>query len=108
MYMDVRYERDVHGVTGVSKPDLILTDDRTLIAASNTGSNETVAYMGLLSVLLAWHDAKPVDWVVFQRNEAISAFQGNRNPFIDKPEWVDCVFKIQCQLDDRLFPNRFD
>ena len=54
-YMDIRYEGGTHGVTGVSEPDLILTDDQSLIAASNTGSNESVAYMGIRSVLYQWH-----------------------------------------------------
>ncbi|NEZ03924.1 hypothetical protein G4Y73_07140 [Wenzhouxiangella sp. XN201] len=96
MYMDVRYEGGTHGITGVVEPDLVLTDDRALMDASNTGSNELVAYMGLLSVLLQWHDEDPVDLIEFQRNEAIASFQGNRNPFIDHPEWVDCVFRNQC------------
>lgn len=37
MYLAVRYEGGTHGVTGVSEPDLILTDDRTLIGNSNQG-----------------------------------------------------------------------
>ncbi|MFY0670165.1 MAG: endonuclease, partial [Alteromonas stellipolaris] len=47
MYLAVRYEGGTHGDTGASEPDLILTDDRGLIANSNTGDNLTVAYMGL-------------------------------------------------------------
>ena len=54
-YMAVRYEGGTHGATGVSEPDLILTNDLSLVVASNTGSNESVAYMGSLSVLLQWH-----------------------------------------------------
>ena len=52
LYLDVRYEGGSHGGTGVDEPDLILTDNTALLAASNTGSNESVAYMGMLSVLL--------------------------------------------------------
>ncbi len=59
MYMDVRYEGGTHGGTGVSEPDLILTDNEALIDASNTGNNESVAYMGMLSVLLEWHHQDP-------------------------------------------------
>ncbi len=58
--MDVRYEGGTHGDTGASEPDLILTDDESLIAASNTGNNEPVAYMGILSVLLQWGRAERV------------------------------------------------
>ena len=30
------------------------------------------------------------------RSVVIFAFQGNRNPFIDHPEWVACVFEGEC------------
>ena len=53
LYADLRYEGDPHGVTGVDEPDLILTDNLSLSRA-RTGQNEDVAYMGLLSALLAW------------------------------------------------------
>ncbi len=96
LYMDLRYEGGAHSVTGVSEPDLILTDDVALIAASNTGANESVAYMGHLSTLLSWHAADPVDAKERARNEAVFAFQGNRNPFIDHPEWATCIFTGSC------------
>jgi len=96
MYMDVRYEGGIHGVTGVSEPDLILTDNLTLIENSNAGSNLSTAYMGLLSVLITWHNDDPVDLVELQHTEAVFSFQGNRNPFVDHPEWVECVFELVC------------
>ena len=86
-YMDVRYEGD-----SGSEPDLILTDNVSLIDASATGSNLSVAYMGLLSVLLQWHEDDPVDDRERARNDAVYTYQGNRNPFIDHPEWVSGVF----------------
>jgi len=98
MYMDVRYEGGVHGVTGAAEPDLILTDDRDLINRSNTRRNETVGYMGLLSVLLQWHEQDPVDLIEIQHHETVAAFQGNRNPFIDHPQWAGCVFAGQCKF----------
>ena len=97
MYMDVRYEGGSHGVTAASEPDLILTDDLDLIDGSNTGANEPVGYMGLLSTLLEWHEQDPVDWIEFQHHEAVASFQGNRNPFIDHPEWVACIFHNECE-----------
>jgi endonuclease I/chitodextrinase len=96
LYMDVRYEGGSHGITGVAEPDLVLTDNLSLIESSNTGSNESVAYMGLLSVLLQWHAEDPVDYIEQSRNEAVAAFQGNRNPLIDHPEWVDCLYLGSC------------
>ena len=96
MYMAIRYEGGTHGVTGVSEPDLILTDDRSLIGSSSTGSNLSVAYMGLKSVLLQWHKEDPVDAFEQRHNDTVYMFQGNRNPFVDHPEYVACVFENNC------------
>ena len=95
-YLDLRYEGGFHGVTFAPEPDLILTDNETLIDNSNTGDNESVAYMGMLSVLLQWHLEDPVDAKEMQKNEVVFSFQGNRNPFIDHPEWVDCLYNGNC------------
>jgi len=95
-YMDVRYEGGVHPGTSNPEPDLILTDDLNLIEASNTGSNESVAYMGMLSVLLQWSQEDPVDAKEMAHNDVVYSYQGNRNPFIDHPEWIDCVFGGDC------------
>lgn len=110
MYMAVRYEGGTHGITGVSEPDLILTDDRTLIGNSNQGSNISVAYMGLKSVLLQWHAEDPVDDFERRHNDTVYSFQGNRNPFIDHPEFVACVFSNDCDglgsgSGDTVAPN---
>ncbi|MFH1844556.1 MAG: endonuclease [bacterium] len=91
LYMEVRYEGGTHGVSGASEPDLILTDDELLIAGSNTGDNEAVGYMGLRSVLLDWHLTDPVDDLERDRNDVVYSYQGNRNPFIDFPEWFEVV-----------------
>ncbi len=94
LYMDIRYEGGTHGVTGVAEPDLRLTDNASLITAS--GSNASVAYMGLLATLLQWHQQDPVDEREQLRNEVIHLEQGNRNPFVDHPEWVACLYQNVC------------
>jgi fibronectin type 3 domain-containing protein/endonuclease I len=86
-YMGIRYEGGVHGSSGCSEPDLILTDDRDLIKADSS-SNFSPAYMGVLTALLEWHLEDPVDATESLRNDIIFSFQGNRNPFVDHPEWV--------------------
>lgn len=96
LYLDVRYEGGTHGGTGHSEPDLILTDDQALISASITGSNASVAYMGIRSELLRWHIEDPVDAGEIARNDVVFSFQGNRNPFVDHPEWVACAFSDTC------------
>ncbi len=95
-YMAVRYEGGTHGDTGFSEPDLRLTDDRDLIESARTNQNEDIAYMGLKTVLLQWHEDDPVDAIEQQRNDVIYSYQGNRNPFIDHPEYVKCVFELDC------------
>jgi endonuclease I len=41
--------------------------------------------------LARWSQADPPDAVERGRNEAIHKVQGNRNPFIDHPEWAEAV-----------------
>ena len=93
-YSDVRYEGGLHGGSGAAEPDLVLTEDLAQVVTS--GSNVSLAYMGRLSVLLQWHLDDPVDDLERARNDAIYAHQQNRNPFIDHPEWVACVFQATC------------
>jgi endonuclease I len=93
-YLDVRYEGGLHGVSLADEPDLILTDDASLVAVS--GTNAAVSYMGMLSVLLQWHFEDPVDAWERNRNDVIEGYQGNRNPFIDHPEWAGCLYADQC------------
>ncbi len=103
-YLDLRYEGGTHGITGAAEPDMILTDNESLIAASNTGANESVAYMGMLTVLLQWHQQDPVDAKEMSRNDVVFSFQGNRNPFIDHPEWVECIWNNVCGSGDTTPP----
>lgn len=49
--------------------------------------------MGELSVLLEWHKKDPVDAFEVKRNQAIFEAQGNRNPYIDKPEYVHLIWE---------------
>ncbi|MDX1613295.1 MAG: endonuclease [Candidatus Promineifilaceae bacterium] len=44
-----------------------------------------------LPILLQWHQSEPVTDYERHRNAAIFAAQGNRNPFIDFPDWVTKV-----------------
>jgi endonuclease I len=104
-YLDVRYEGGTHGETGVSEPDLILTNDASLIQTSG-GVNAPVADMGILTTLLAWHVEDPVDDRERHRNQVVSEFQENRNPFIDHPEWVRCAFEGQCS--NVIFSDDFE
>ena len=87
-YMDLRYEGGTHAITGATEPQLVLTDEIGLIQTTSSGT----AYMGLLADLLEWHRQDPVDEEELARNEAIYLYQGNRNPFVDHPEWVGVLY----------------
>jgi len=93
-YMDIRYEGGSHGGTGAAEPDLRLTD--TLGLVSPTAGNASVGYMGKLSTLIQWHQQDPPDEAERLRNALIQTYQGNRNPFVDSPEWVACVYQSVC------------
>ena len=82
-YVAVRYEGDEAGTT-----DLRLVDRTT-----DGGTSE----MGILCELLAFHDADAVDNLERFRHERIAARQGNRNPFIDRPEFADMIWGAQCR-----------
>lgn len=84
MYMAIRYEGGQDINTGQDEPDLQLTDDRSKIVATS----KSPAYMGLLSTLIQWHREDPPDAGERRRNDVIQSFQGNRNPFIDQPDWA--------------------
>ncbi|QNP41570.1 endonuclease [Lysobacter solisilvae (ex Woo and Kim 2020)] len=99
LYMAIRYEGGIDQ-NGQTEPDLELTDDRSKIVITSASP----AYMGLLSTLLAWHQADPPDAGERERNEVIYSFQGNRNPFVDHPEWATSALfastqPASCQLN---------
>jgi len=55
-------------------------------------SSTNAKTMGMLSMLLAWNELDPVDDFERNRNEVIYSYQGNRNPFIDYPEFVNLIW----------------
>lgn len=45
-----------------------------------------------VQMLLEWHHNDPVSKKETDRNNAVYALQNNRNPFIDHPEYADCIW----------------
>ncbi|ASP48779.1 ExeM/NucH family extracellular endonuclease [Cognaticolwellia beringensis] len=76
-YMDTRYEGSD------ATPDLRVVDRLTSVGDSE---------IGRLCRLLEWHAADPVDATEQNRHNRIYEYQGNRNPFVDHPEWVNLLF----------------
>lgn len=52
-----------------------------------------------LRLMMEWHKADPVSSKEIERNDAVYAIQGNRNPYVDFPELVDRVWGCV------LYPN---
>lgn len=77
-YMAVRYDGGEADTTALRLAD---------------APNATASTMGMLSTLLQWHTDDPVSASERARNDRIcAAYQHNRNPFVDRPEWAACVF----------------
>jgi endonuclease I len=82
LYMDLRYDGSDGGT-----PDLELVDRTTSIGDR---------HLGHLCALLVWHEEDLVDDAERRRNDVIFAWQGNRNPFVDHPEWAQSVWSDGC------------
>ncbi|OCA68990.1 endonuclease I [Chryseobacterium artocarpi] len=58
-----------------------------------------------LNVLLAWHNQDPVSQAEIKRNNASYTYQGNRNPFIDNPNYVNLIWGSQTPTNDTQAPT---
>ncbi|MBB3059944.1 endonuclease [Microbulbifer rhizosphaerae] len=56
------------------------------------GSSNQVFEDWALQLLIDWHNADPVSQWELDRNDAAQEFQGNRNPFVDHPEYVESIW----------------
>ena len=46
-----------------------------------------------VNLLIDWHESDPVSEKELDRNETVYEIQGNRNPYIDHPEYADRVWR---------------
>ncbi len=91
MYMDTRYQGANTATTGM--PDLIAVNRLT------TTAEDDEPLIGTLCTLYAWNTADPIDTFEQNRNNQVYKYQGNRNPFIDRPELVKEVYGAVCGDD---------
>ncbi|MCB0823467.1 MAG: endonuclease [Bacteroidales bacterium] len=96
-YMSVRYEG------GGGEPDLEVVDEVNTSPAPEHGK---------FSTLYQWHQQDPPDAFEINRNEVIYSYQGNRNPFIDHPEFLILIYdptnavgEFSQGIDFTMYPN---
>jgi len=64
-------------------------------AASNdvlNGTSTQVFESWVVAMLLKWHNNDPVSQMELDRNHAAFEFQGNSNPYLDLPEFVEMIW----------------
>jgi endonuclease I len=81
-YMATRYEDQIDD----------WEDNSTYGDAVLDGSTDQVFEDWALEMLLDWHESDPVSQKELDRNEAAYSYQGNRNPFIDYPDFVTDIW----------------
>ena len=91
MYMDTRYQGTDTATTNM--PDLVVVDRLT------TTDEDSKPLIGTLCTLYAWNKLDAVDSYEQNRNNQVYKYQGNRNPFIDRPELVQEVYGAVCGDD---------
>lgn len=87
-YMAARYEAGDND-SPENMPDLIITKGNDKQSGQPS--------IGDLCTLVAWNDNFPVTAFEKRRNDRVQELQGNRNPFIDHPEFVDGIWGKDCQ-----------
>ena len=89
-YLATRYESDIDAWEALDI-NSVGTDDDWHKDALN-GTEFPCFDPWFLNMLMTWHAADPVDQKELSRNDAIYTIQGNRNPFIDHPEYVNYIW----------------
>lgn len=56
------------------------------------GSSNQVFESWATTMLLQWHNNDPVSQLEIDRNQAAYEHQGNRNPYVDHPEFVEMIW----------------
>ncbi|WP_419813088.1 endonuclease [Bacterioplanoides sp.] len=80
-YIATRYENRIANWQGNGTADNVLN-----------GTANQVFDSWHLNLLKAWHQLDPVSQKERDRNQAAFAYQGNRNPFVDNPQWVNVIW----------------
>ncbi|MFY0482925.1 endonuclease [Flavobacterium sp. PLA-1-15] len=66
------------------------------------GSNNKVFSDDFILILIKWHKQDPVSASEIAKNNRIYTYQGNRNPYIDNPDYVCNIWSTQCATVEAL------
>lgn len=93
-YMVARYNNlSGHDTISQFEPNLTLLNYATSNSKSEISSASNPVGLGILQDLLEWNKLDPVDEYEIHRNNLIyENYQGNRNPFVDFPQWADAIW----------------
>jgi len=85
LYFVTRYENDIPGWSSNAE-------------ATQSFDNSTFPSVKInyLKLMIKWHNQDPVSQKEIDRNNAAYAYQGNRNPYVDHPEYVNLVWNNTC------------
>lgn len=87
LYMVTRYEDNMPSWGNLSGSNALQALD------PSTFPSVDIPY---LKLMIKWHNQDPVSQKEIDRNNAAYAYQGNRNPFVDHPEYVNLVWNSTC------------
>ncbi len=91
LYFATRYEDTVDGYTGFEMFN---------------GTEDQALTNWALDMLLDWHyNVDPVDQREIDRNDAAYNYQGNANPFVDHPEYVNLIWNPTPDTEDPSNPT---
>ena len=109
---------NVLGITAFEPPHNFKGNVARALLYFNTryGDSLTQGNINMISTLRDWHIADPPDAAEVQRNQLVQSFQGNRNPFVDHPEFVNRIWGPVANEDethlespslriDNIYPN---
>ncbi|MFV0305668.1 MAG: endonuclease [Moheibacter sp.] len=104
LYFATRYENEVTSGSW-DNPD-------SSVSNPLNGTNDQVYEDWYIDLLLSWNEQDPVSDKEIFRNNKVHDIQGNRNPFVDHPEWVNKIWNpgmsvndVSTDLNISLYPN---
>lgn len=80
-------------------------DSHTALNDPRDGTQGQYYEQWYVDLLLSWHNADPVSQKEIDRNNDIYVYQGNRNPYIDNPQFVNMIWTTTASNEDVILSN---